>query len=250
MRSLWARDAAHLLEVVAHLHDVPARARAVVGLLLGRSYLANALIGSRSRAERLVLDLGGFDCVTLIENTLALAHSATPEDAAAAIVRMRYRRGEITWASRLHYFSDWLTWNRQTGVLRPVRTGPGVRVVESVPSLVAGLPVRRRRLFVYPRRAVLHAARATGRGAVVAFASTRARLDYFHVGLLFWDVDGAIAGTGRSDSGASTERLMLYHAVRSTGAVTCEPLMRFLQRTRTRGLHISVLRERARGGRT
>jgi hypothetical protein len=77
-----------------------------VGLqFLGKPYRANAL--SDSNPEILVADLESFDCVTFIENSLALAHSAGDESLyRKALVHFRYAGDSVQYEKRYHYFSD------------------------------------------------------------------------------------------------------------------------------------------------
>jgi len=81
--------------------------------------------------ERLVVNLREFDCVTFVENVLALTwfvreHGvealSDPAEARAIyeryLIELRYR-GDVVdgYASRLHYFSEWLSDNADRGAL-------------------------------------------------------------------------------------------------------------------------------------
>jgi len=76
--------------------------------------------------EELVINLKVFDCVTLVENSLALARcikkgTTTFDDYAQELQTIRYRGGQIDeYPSRLHYFSDWIFDNIQKGIVRDV----------------------------------------------------------------------------------------------------------------------------------
>ena len=97
----------------------PAVAR-VGELALGAPYAANTLEaylgeGGVPAAEPLTLHLLKFDCVSLVEAALAVARTAAAgPDAgwdrfAREMERMRYRGGvRDGYASRLHYFSEWI----------------------------------------------------------------------------------------------------------------------------------------------
>lgn len=80
--------------------------------------------GNPAGLEPLALSLTKFDCVTLVESCLAVARasdkSATPswEDFAHQIERMRYRGGKREgYASRLHYFSEWISDGEKRGLV-------------------------------------------------------------------------------------------------------------------------------------
>lgn len=96
-----------------------------VGLrLLGRPYVEGAL--DRTVEEALVVDLTGFDCVTFVENVLALAQAieaGTPSYDAYVrnLEALRYRGGTLNgYCSRLHYFTDWMLDNERRGHVRLV----------------------------------------------------------------------------------------------------------------------------------
>ena len=98
-------------------------------IFLGSPYVPRTL--EVPGPERLVVNLRGLDCVTFVENVMALtrfsrvhgpsllddptrARALYEEDLAA----LRYRSGEPSgYASRLHYFSEWLALNSDAGRL-------------------------------------------------------------------------------------------------------------------------------------
>lgn len=88
---------------------------------LGKPYVGHTLEGNKQ--EVLVVNLREFDCVTLVENVVALAqtqHSAKPDFQTFKenLQKIRYRKGKIEdYASRLHYFSDWLYEHQQDGMI-------------------------------------------------------------------------------------------------------------------------------------
>ena len=111
--------------------DAPGRAAARVGeLASGSPYTPGTLdaylaAGSPRRAEPLTLSLTRFDCVTLVESCLAVARVAHQPGAPSwrrfgeAIERMRYRGGRRgDYASRLHYFSEWMRDGERRGLVR------------------------------------------------------------------------------------------------------------------------------------
>jgi hypothetical protein len=77
-----------------------------IGLqFLGKPYRSNSL--SPGNPEILVADLASFDCVTFIENTLALAHSkGNNSNYRTALRQYRYAGDSVQYEKRYHYFSD------------------------------------------------------------------------------------------------------------------------------------------------
>ncbi len=91
---------------------------------LGTPYVAHSL--ELPGRERLVVNLRAFDCTTFVESTLALARCVkegrtSMADFMRELRTMRYRRGVIDgYASRLHYFVDWVDDNAAKGIVRDV----------------------------------------------------------------------------------------------------------------------------------
>lgn len=81
--------------------------------------------GGDPATEPLEVSLTSFDCVTLVESCLALARLAADEGAPTwegfgrEVERMRYRGGVRTsYASRLHYFSEWISDGAKRGLVQ------------------------------------------------------------------------------------------------------------------------------------
>lgn len=98
-------------------------------LFLGAPYRAGTLEGEGG--ERLRYTLGEFDCVTFVETALSLARCAergerTTGAFEAELTRTRYRNGIIDgYASRLHYFRDWILANARRGAVEDVTAALG-----------------------------------------------------------------------------------------------------------------------------
>ena len=172
--------------------------------------------------ERLVVNLRELDCVTFVETVLALTKFVRHDgvaalgDSLAARARyesylrdIRYRAGTITgYASRLHYFSDWLATNADAGHvtvitaqlggvpdLRPITFMTGhagsypalqdsstlVTIAEVESRLSAG-QVR----YVIPKEAITGVMNGIRDGDIIAAATTVAGLDVSHTGFAIW----------------------------------------------------------------
>lgn len=211
----------------AGLDTLPAgEALAAMGaLLLGTPYVPRTL--EVPGPERLVVNFRGLDCVTFLENALALTrfhrrHGADlldqPEAARRAyeleLASLRYRNGRSEgYASRLHYFSDWLRTHAAAGRITLVTDGlggvPDVERVEfmsrhpdaydqlSDPAVLdavrrveaalaaAGPPT------VLPQDRIPDAEAGIRTGDIIAATSTVPGLDVAHTGLAVWQ-DGAL----------------------------------------------------------
>ena len=99
---------------------------AVVGKsLLGTEYVAGTL-DKNTDEEELVINITGLDCVTFVENVLAISNiirkgNIDYDSYVKELQLIRYRKGEINnYPSRLHYFTDWLYDNQDKGLVRDI----------------------------------------------------------------------------------------------------------------------------------
>jgi hypothetical protein len=196
---------------------------------IGRSFVGTAYVPQTLEAEgpeHLVIDFRGFDCVTFVENTFALARfvraggaallprRADAEGAYARLLtELRYRNGVIDgYSSRLHYFSDWISDNARRGLVTDVTpllggvlddepvdfmsTHPDAYRQLADPANLAAVRATeseisaRGRLYV-PEDRIGAAAAGIRDGDVIAATSTVAGLDVAHTGLALW-VDGTL----------------------------------------------------------
>lgn len=92
---------------------------------VGVPYAAGTLDGI---PEELTVNLQGMDCMTFVENVMALAVTLGERrtswiDFVYNLENIRYRNGAMDgYASRLHYFSDWVVDNSHRGLVTDVTT--------------------------------------------------------------------------------------------------------------------------------
>ena len=112
---------------------------------VGKQFLGTPYVGGvldKPVIENLVIDISELDCVTFLENTVALSliikkNKIQFEDFCNELKFIRYRDGILNgYASRLHYFYDWINNNEKKGVLQNITsvTGgkPYLRTVNSM----------------------------------------------------------------------------------------------------------------------
>lgn len=177
---------------------------------LGTPYVAGTL---EEEPERLVVNLRGLDCMTLVENTLALAwsvkHRPEYDGFAAALQEMRYRdagNGTLDYTDRLHYTTDWLYENEKRGYLKDVTKEIGGEPLALDLSFMSTHPDSYKQLKGHPERIAFMAAKEkeisarphyyipqdeieahAGRirnGDIVCFVTTVKGLDVSHVGIV------------------------------------------------------------------
>lgn len=100
---------------------------------LGTPYVAKTLeIGT---SESLVVNLHGLDCTTFVENVLAFSlllmnEKSSFEDFTEALETIRYKNGKLDgYASRLHYFSEWIANNEHKGLLTDITQEIGGKAI-------------------------------------------------------------------------------------------------------------------------
>ena len=102
---------------------------AVATFFLGTPFASRTL--EQDDGEKLVINLRQLDCFTLMENSVVLARliragRTTWSEFTAALQASRYRQGlQEGYASRLHYFSDWLAHNQYQGFLQDITPALG-----------------------------------------------------------------------------------------------------------------------------
>lgn len=168
--------------------------------------------------ERLIVNLRQLDCVTFIENMLAIARimrAGTPDydSFKRELVRIRYRDGVLSgYASRLHYFSEWIADNKDKGLVQDVTLAIGGvpdtgainfmtrnvdayrqlsdrAVVDEIRTIETTLSGRERHYI--PQDGIDAVAQNIRNGDIIAATSTLDGLDIAHTGLALW-VDGRL----------------------------------------------------------
>jgi hypothetical protein len=97
---------------------------------LGTEYVAGTL-DKNIDEEKLVIKITGLDCVTFVENTLAISRiirkgTVDFESYKNELTNIRYRDGEINgYPSRLHYYSDWIYDNSKKGIVKDITQSIG-----------------------------------------------------------------------------------------------------------------------------
>lgn len=214
--------------------------------------------GSAPAAEPLTLSLTRFDCVTLVEACIAVGrvadHPGPPswERLGHETERMRYRGGERRgYASRLHYFSEWISDGERRGLVedrgaelggaedvRPLRFMSAHRA--SYPALADDgvfreIAAMERRLDAHARRVIPSkqlpaVVDRIESGDVLAFATDIPGLDVTHAAFAHRGPDGVLRVLHAPLSGGVVEvtrtTLPEYVAAirRCTGVLVARPL--------------------------
>lgn len=229
-------DDAHRAEAMSALQQLPTlreRLLSATDGFLGTPYVLSPLGEGEGRDADPLLRFDAVDCVTMIEESLALS-TATPQTLVETLTRLRYD-GEKSWDNRLHIMeSQWLPEQVRRGLLKDVtREYGGADTRRVVKQLTAatwkeksgkglGLPADKQTIGSYafdliPAAVAAERLRRAPAGLlVVVFRADRPWVvtRVSHVGVLVQSAKGP----------------MLRHASRSFKRVVDEPLKRYLTR--------------------
>ena len=212
---------------------------------LGMPYVDGTL--ETKRDENLYVNLGGFDCVTFVENVVALVwHLKSREKSFEAfrkiLLKIRYRQGRLQgYSSRLHYFSDWIYDNQKKGIIRDITAEIGGRPLRKAitfmtthPGLYSPLKdavnlrrmksversISKRSRFFIPKKALRRLEDKICDGDLIAVTTNTEGLDVQHVGL----------------AARVKNRIHLLHSSSIEGEVVLSPktLYGYLMRSRSR----------------
>ena len=212
---------------------------------IGSPYVVGTL--ETKGAERLVVNLREFDCFTFVENVVTLAwhvksRGKTFETFRRLLRKILYRHGRLQgYASRLHYFSDWIHDNEKKGIVRDVTAAIGGRPLRNTltfmtthrdlyPALKDVVNLRRmksveratsrRSLFFIPKKVLARSENRILDGDVIAITTNTKGLDVQHVGL----------------AARVKNRIHLLHASSIEGKVVLseKTLYRYLMQSRAR----------------
>jgi hypothetical protein len=214
--------------------------------------------GSPLEKEPLTVSLDHFDCVTLVESCIAIGRMArdpeppTWRDLGLELQMVRYRAGRRKgYASRLHYFSEWIddndarrlvhTLGQELGGdadMRPLRfmsehrdAYPALKndeVYEEIRAMERSLDGRPR--WVIPTARIPEVSDGIQTGDVLAFATSIEGLDVSHSAMAFRDPAGVLRVLHAPLSGGVVEitRATLPEYVRNirraTGILVARPL--------------------------
>lgn len=207
--------------------------------------------------ETLVINLQGLDCTTFVENVLAFSLLIKQKESSFdAFVKnlevIRYKDGALDgYASRLHYFSEWIANNAEKGLLKDI-TGEigGAETTKNIdfmsthrglyPFLVDDINFKKikasenylnsQAICVLAQDKVVENEQLIQSGDIIALATSINGLDVTHTGIATREKDGRIhllhASTGSMEVEVSKLPLAEYlKSIKSnTGIMVARPL--------------------------
>ena len=178
-------------------------------------YVAGTLDRDSDNVEKLVVNLRELDCMTLVENCLALSRtlqlpSPNYESFEQGLRQIRYRNGFINgYASRLHYATDWIFDNAGKGIIEDVTYALGGRKFKAnvnymsencqkYPHLAADSDavqqialveqaINARNSYYYiPKKEIVLRQSLIKSGDIICFTTAIPGLDISHFAVAFW----------------------------------------------------------------
>lgn len=187
---------------------------------LGTPYVAKTL--ETEGKERLVINARQLDCTTYVENTMAIylcvSNGQTSYDDYKNQLRLlRYANGEVTYAARQHYFTQWIEENTKKGYVHelqsptPPFTAEQLLRIDFMTTHVSLYPMLKdspediktiaqrerelsgRRYRYIPKTSIRNNSlfRSTIKdGDIIAITTSKKGLDTSHIGIAVWHKDG------------------------------------------------------------
>ena len=250
--------AANRIFAYANEHNLSQKPMGDIVAAIGRQFLDAPYEGhtlDKTPDETIVTNLHSFDCVTYVENVIALARTVKNRRFSFAsyrdeLIRIRYRGGKPAgYASRLHYFSEWIRDNEKKGIVQDYTTAAGGTDIEkkinfmtskrkSYPQLKADSNFTAMRsveknlsaehLHILASKDIKPAEQGITEGDIIAVTTSISGLDVTHTGIAV-----------RNDKG----EVCLMHAPDAGGKVhiSAEPLWKYVQKNK-KNTGISIAR--------
>ncbi|NJB38166.1 DUF1460 domain-containing protein [Croceivirga sp. JEA036] len=217
------KDSILLSQKIAALPDYKSLTLEETILAIGKTYLETPYVEQTlevAAGEPLVINQQGLDCTTFVENVLALAHTAQQdtinwEQFVSTLETIRYRNGiRDGYASRLHYFTEWIKDNQRKGLVKDITNElGGIPLEKSInfmgthrdlyphlkdidanhqKILAAESQLAKEEICYLPQNKIRKAEAKLQTGDIVALATNIKGLDVTHTGILVKKPNGRI----------------------------------------------------------
>jgi hypothetical protein len=92
-------------------HEAGLRVDYLSRQFLGTPYQESTLIGDINTPEVFVINLEAVDCFTFLDYIESMRRSVSFDEFRENLRKVRYRRGEVNFKNRNHFFTDWCDFN-------------------------------------------------------------------------------------------------------------------------------------------
>ncbi|WP_209400902.1 N-acetylmuramoyl-L-alanine amidase-like domain-containing protein [Pseudozobellia sp. WGM2] len=229
-------------------------------ITIGKTFLKTPYVAKTLEigdTETLVVNLQGLDCTTYVENVLAfgtlLRQGKTNfDDFVGTLETIRYKDGELVgYASRLHYFSEWIANNEKKGLIKDITSEIGGKEIKKDINFMSthrGLYpflsedenfekikaseayLNDQSICILPQDQIVANEHLIKSGDIIALTTSINGLDITHTGFATREKDGRIhllhASTGPMEVEVSKKPLAEYlkGIKKNTGIMVARPL--------------------------
>ena len=173
-------------------------------------YKQATLVGGGQTDERLVINLAEVDCFTFLDYVEALRRSSTFHDFVDNVKEVRYRSGVLGYATRNHFFTDWI--ERNAFYVADITGEIGREAVHTIKkqlnkkedetAFVHGLPPVERAITYLPVNALFGALDQLRSGDYLGVYSPFEGLDVSHTGIVIENQGSLVLRHASSQEGA------------------------------------------------
>ena len=216
-------DSSKVVSLIRDARRQPRNTNTVIYLarrLRSLPYVAKTL--EKNKYELLVVNLRQLDCTTYVENVLAMYlcvkyGKLNFSDFCNYLREIRYDNGNVSYTSRLHYFSQWIDENTGMGFVKEVQSpNPPFTAVHTInigymsahpdkypminrrPELIKRIKkmedkINGRTYRYIPKTSIANTTlmrRTVHDGDIIAITTRKAGLDISHIGFAVWHKDG------------------------------------------------------------
>ncbi len=178
---------------------------------IGKPYIGGTL--DIDQEEKLIYQFDGYDCLTFVETVLALAritvkNKVTLEAFKHELTSIRYNKGIINgYASRSHYTSEWISSNKQLGIIKDLSKELGGELMTNEVNFMSTHPqfykaltadstlishiekneavVNNTQRYYIPKSKLEACDNKIQNGDILVIATSKSGLDYSHLGFAY-----------------------------------------------------------------
>lgn len=185
-----------IMREAAAVSDIGKRIDFISKKFLNTPYQESTLIGDINTPEVFVINLEGMDCMTFIEYIEAMRLSGSYVEFTENLRKVRYRKGEVAYECRRHFFTDWVGYTPQTveditttiGGIKSVKVRKRLNLNSDGTYILPGICITEREISCIPVDAIDNIViERLKSGDYAGIYSDKDGLDVTHTGIIIKD---------------------------------------------------------------
>jgi hypothetical protein len=201
---------------------------------LGVKYEGNTLTGDIDTEEIFTINFEGVDCFTLVDYVEAMRLSSSFAAFRAALRKVRYQNGMVSFDRRNHFFTDWAVFNRDKVEDISLSVAPGktrlvkkqLNVKEDGLLFVPGIKVSQREINYVPSTIIDDAViDSLETGDYIGIYSGLKGLDVSHIGIYIREGDNILLrhASSRSENMRVLDEDFMAYVSTKPGIIVLRP---------------------------